>query len=179
MVEIKLMREAALKITEADFYLPRQELAQKLHRGHPFIRTFRQLASALTQRSQESMEREAERSREAKEARSQQKMEQASFQDVDSTAKGKRTLSGVHMPSTIPVTPQKRNISDTPFGTRSTETTPTKLIKPETTVQELQNDLVNEIILSVYNGDIPIPWVRGRTLFLSYNSYMCHWNNLI
>ena len=63
----------------------------------------------------------------------------------------------------------KRKISDTSFGSRSTETTPTKLRQPEAVVQALQNEFVSTIIEHLWDGDIVVSWAEGRHMFLSYD----------
>lgn len=69
----------------------------------------------------------------------------------------------------------KRKISDTSFGTRSTESTPNKLCHPEAKVQSLQNAFVNTIITKLWSGRIDIPWAQGRHMFLTYSEFhICH-----
>jgi len=75
------------------------------------------------------------------------------------------------MPTTISVTPQKCNISDTSFGSRSTETTPTKMTKPEANIQDLQNLFVEEVLSRLYAGYVPVTFARGRNLTLNYMPY--------
>jgi hypothetical protein len=71
-----------------------------------------------------------------------------------------------------PANPNKRNFSDTSFGTKSTETTPTKLTQPEAHVQSLQNTFVNIIMRTIWSaGQINIPWAEGRRMFLTYDKY--------
>jgi len=72
------------------------------------------------------------------------------------------------MTSTVTVTPKKRNISETSFGAAFTEMTPTKLTKPEPHIQQLQNTLVEDILVHVYSGDVPVPWAQERSLYLNY-----------
>ena len=62
----------------------------------------------------------------------------------------------------------KRKISETSFGTRSTETTPNKLMHPEAKVQSLQNKFVDAIINRLWWGQIDIDWAKGRHMFLTY-----------
>ena len=83
-------------------------------------------------------------------------------------------ISAPRQPNTLPSTPQKRNISDTSFGPRSTNTTPTKLIKPESSIQDLQNTLVREVRGAIYHAAvIRMPWPRGRTnMRLVYQPYV-------
>jgi hypothetical protein len=66
----------------------------------------------------------------------------------------------------------KRNFSDTSFGTKSTETTPTKLTQPEAHVQSLQNSFVKEIMRRLWSGaQLKVPWAEGRRMFLTYDKY--------
>lgn len=65
----------------------------------------------------------------------------------------------------------KRKVSDTSFGTRSTETTPTKLDHPEAKVQSLQDRFVSTIIAKVWWGQVDITWAQGRRLFLTYTEF--------
>lgn len=65
----------------------------------------------------------------------------------------------------------KRKISETSFGTRSTETTPIKLVHPEANVQSLQNKFVDAIIEELWSGGIDVPWVQGRHMFLDYAEF--------
>lgn len=65
----------------------------------------------------------------------------------------------------------KRKLSETSFGTRSTETTPIKLVHPEAKVQSLQNTFVKSIINKLWLGKVGIPWARGRHIFLTYTEY--------
>ena len=70
-------------------------------------------------------------------------------------------------------TPQtnKRNISETSFGSRSTESTPKKLIQAEAKVQSLQNAFVNDIINTLWDGWVKLYWVKGRRMRLQYAEY--------
>lgn len=65
----------------------------------------------------------------------------------------------------------KRKLSETSFGTRSTETTPVKLVHPEAKVQSLQNTFVNTIINKLWLGKVDISWAMGRHMFLSYTEF--------
>jgi len=62
----------------------------------------------------------------------------------------------------------KRKVSETSFGTRSTEITPNKLVHSEAKVQALQNVFVYTMINEVWLGIIGISWVKGRKMFLTY-----------
>jgi hypothetical protein len=67
------------------------------------------------------------------------------------------------------VTPtNKRNISDTSFGSLSTDTTPKKLSQLEAKIQSLQNTFVTTIINTLWLGNIDMPWVKGRYMFMTY-----------
>ena len=74
-------------------------------------------------------------------------------------------------PSSVQIT-DKRKVSDTSFGTRSTESTPNRLVHPETKVQSLQNKFVEAIIYWLWDGQIPLPWVNGRHMFLTYSEFV-------
>ena len=66
------------------------------------------------------------------------------------------------------VTPRKRVVSNISFGTQFTETTPIKFTKPETSIQQMQNYFVTDILDYIYNGVISIPWARNRNMYLRY-----------
>ena len=76
-----------------------------------------------------------------------------------------------HLPTSFETPDHKRKISQTSFGTRSTETTPNKLVHAEAKVQSLQNTFVNTIIDKLWFGKIIIPWVQGRNMFLTYTEF--------
>lgn len=66
----------------------------------------------------------------------------------------------------------KPKISETSFGTRSTESTPNKLVHAEAKVQSLQNIFVQTIINELWFGKVVIPWAQGRHMFLTYAEFM-------
>ena len=72
--------------------------------------------------------------------------------------------------------PQKRVISgssDTSsFNIPSTNTTPTKVEKPESETQSLQNTLINSLIRVVWRGSLRVDWVRNRKMWLKYVAYI-------
>lgn len=75
-------------------------------------------------------------------------------------------------PSSFQTPDHKRKISDSSFGTRSTETTPTKLDQPEAKVQSLQNNFVAAIIKDVWwTRRIDVSWGEERRMFLTYSEY--------
>jgi hypothetical protein len=110
------------------------------------------------------------------------------------------SIAGGESPSILPSTPtysqprfpqsydavdNKRKLSETSFGTRSTETTPIKLVHPEAKVQALQNTFVKTIIDTLWVGKVDIPWAKGRHMFLTYTEYpisysplTCRTNNM-
>ena len=71
--------------------------------------------------------------------------------------------------TTFPKTPEKRKVSDSSFGLKSTETTPQKQIVKEPIIQALQNNFVEDIVEALWSGDeIPLPWVRVNLTHLEY-----------
>jgi len=151
-VEIKSLRKKAFKI-DKEKHLRQQEDPKNFER-HPFCHTIEALRNCLTQISQEAHDRVSEQA--------------IKPPSTSSTAALPR------LPSTISVTPQKRNVSDSSFGTHSTDTTPTKWVKPEASIQHLQNLLVSEVLFHLHRGKVPINWVRGRPRppFMQYNVYL-------
>ena len=81
-------------------------------------------------------------------------------------------MSQPRFPTSYESMPNKRKVSDTSFGTRSTDTTPAKLDHPEAKVQSLQDSFVHAIISRVWWGRVDIPWVQGRRLFLTYTEFV-------
>ena len=76
-----------------------------------------------------------------------------------------------HFPLSYETPTNKRKISETSFGTRSTETTPNKLAHPEAKVQSLQNKFVDTIINKLWGGQINVSWAKGRHMFLNYAEF--------
>jgi hypothetical protein len=115
-------------------------------------------------RSQEALDLEAERKKVRREAKSTRKYT-APTQDEAKAPIGDdaKSNSWPRLPSTQPSTPKKRDFSDTSFGNRSTETTPTKLVSPESSIQYLQDTLVRDVIDAVFGRPyVPVTWPRGR-----------------
>jgi hypothetical protein len=81
-------------------------------------------------------------------------------------------MSQPRFPTSYESMPNKRKVSDTSFGTRSTETTPAKLDHPEAKVQSLQDTFVQSIIAKVWWGQVDIAWAQGRLLFLTYTEFI-------
>ena len=67
-----------------------------------------------------------------------------------------------------------RTPSGSSFGTRSTETTPNKLVHAEPKVQALQNEFVKCILTKLWTSQIHLSWVKGRRMSLIYAEYSCH-----
>jgi hypothetical protein len=157
---------ASLSFTEADLKTyTTKELATKL-KNNPLKRTFQCLGFILIQQSKEARERESERAKAEREARVARKLA-----TTNSTTQPGIPSPPIRQPSTFPTTPQKRNISDTSFGARSAETTPTKLVKPEAEIQRLQSTLVDDILEALYDQSfIEVEWAEGRELTIQYTS---------
>ncbi len=77
-----------------------------------------------------------------------------------------------HLPTTFKTPDIKRKISETSFGTHSTESTPNKLVHVEAKVQSLQTKFVDTIVNNLWSGKIDIPWVQGRHMFLTYTEFL-------
>jgi hypothetical protein len=174
IVGLKAIRDAAIQITQEDLHSHgTDEFVEKLD-NNPLKRTFQVLGDILLQRSREAEEREAARRREAREAGAARKKQPHIIQNKNSTADGVQSIAGPRQPSSLPSTPQKRDFSDTSFGTRSTETTPSKLTKPESSIQNLQNMLVYDVLDAIYDAAfIRVPWARGRkNMRLNYEPFV-------
>lgn len=174
IVGLQAMRKAAYQVTQEDLRSHGSDYFVEKMYNNPLKRTFQILGTILIDRSEEEILREAARVKEIWEAKAARKKQSAALQTTGSTKDGIHSVSGPRQPSASPATPQKRNISDTSFGTRSTETTPTKLTKPESSIQNLQNTLVYDVLEALYHTDsIRVPWARGRkNLRLVYRPYV-------
>lgn len=173
IIGLLAMRDAALQITRADFDAHGSEIFDDKTRKSPLKLTFRILGEILVGPSQEEILREAARVKEVREVKVAREKKSAVIHATVSTD-DIHSDSAPRQPSTLPSTPQKRNISDTSFGPRSTQTTPTKLIKPESSIQNLQNTLIQEVHDAIYYAAvIRMPWPRGRTnMRLVYQPYV-------
>ena len=175
IVELEEMLSASSQITEDDLKtLGVGATANKKLVNNPLRATFLALSEILIQRSEEAILREAERSKEAREGKAARKIQTSTPKNKDPVPIQMQSVAGPRAPNTGSSTPQKRNFSDTSFGTRSTETTPTKLVKPEPSIQDLQGVLVRDVLNALYViPRVPVPWARGRTnMFLSYESWV-------
>jgi hypothetical protein len=170
------LRDAAKQITADDLKSHgTQKFVDKL-RMNPLKRTFQILGKILIKRSREETLRAAARKKEIADAKAARKEESASSQSAVSTD-GNHFGSGPRFPGTVPITPQKRNISNgsaTSYGPESTDSTPTRMVKPESSIQELQGTLVYDIFDALYDSDfIQVKWARGRkNLRLIYEPYL-------
>jgi hypothetical protein len=146
------------KIKEADFKSLRSDEVKAKLKHNPLNLTLRCLASGIVLRTQETIDCETEIAKEERAAKAALKLNYPIISDVNVRLKhdDSSTALGPGKPKTSPSTPQKRNVSDTSFGSRSLNTTPKKLKKPETHVQHLQNMLVSEIFEALYDSDIRI-----------------------
>jgi hypothetical protein len=139
-------------------------------KSNPLSDTLDCLAEILVLPTQETLDRMAEIAKEERAAKAALKSIPPTISTAQESSHGDNyAMIQPRKPSTSPSTPQKRNVSDTSFGGRSPNTTPKKLKKPETHIQQLQNTLVVDILKALYDRrNIPVPWVRGRNLRLFY-----------
>ena len=191
-VGIKKMRDDALQITKDDLENPFDKGTVTKLRLNPLKRSFQGLSDVLRQCSREEQERESKR---AKEARAIKKAKAAKEEEAKTTAIAKDPtsakvpstsqstihanqplMSGSHGPSTppIPVTPQKRKVSDTSFGKISAEGTPSKLKSPETNIQNVQNQLVYDVLEALYDVPaVPVSWAENReSMRITYETFV-------
>src|SRR5271169_4919565 len=96
------------------------EMKAKL-KHNPLKLTLRCLASSIVLRTQETIDREAEIAKEEKTAKKTIKLNQPIITNADIALKRNDSSTALELrkPKTSPSTPQKRNVSDTSFGSRS------------------------------------------------------------
>jgi hypothetical protein len=152
-----------------------EEVEEKLYRN-PLRNFLQQLGSLYIQRSQQDLDRMAQKEKLAREIRERrlavvtQPVEpdnstQLPMQDAFDTAHPR-------YPSTLSSTPQKRNASEASLDPHSTHTTPKKLVKPESVIQNLQNLLVQDVLNGLFHRfSVEIKWPRGRKMRLLYAEY--------
>jgi len=148
--------------------------------GNPLKRFLRQLGSLYIQRSQQELNRTAQKEKVAREIREQRRLvvtlkpvEPA----VSQPSSEPHSTASVYprYPSTLPSTPQKRNASEASLDPQSTHTTPKKLVKAEAVIQNLQNILVLDIFDGLFDDiGMEIKWARGRKMRLLYAEYNYH-----
>lgn len=125
------------------------------------------LVSFLETQSKESQERDVEKGKKKVTTTS------ISIQQQQTLSSNPLTLpyAQPRLPNSFETPDNKRKISNTSFGTRSTESTPNKLIHAEAKVQSLQTKFVDTIINKLWSGKIDIPWIQGRHMFLTYTEF--------
>jgi hypothetical protein len=158
---------ASNQITYDDLLAIRSDEVEDKLFGNPLARTLENLGRILNQRSPESSAREAVKPQEAKEAKAVQNLVTHGHSKQITISTSDSSLP--RHPVTTPSITQKRSLSNTSFEPRSTESTPIKLVKPETDIQQLQNDLVGDVLSALYGKvHIKVTWPRGRKLNLCY-----------
>ena len=145
--------------------------------NNPLKLFLRHLGTLYIQRSQEELERTAKKERVARELREQHRVAVVDKPDetvgpLATVNQDTSTTLNPRYPSTLPSTPQKRNASEASLDPQSTHTTPTKLVKPEAVVQNLQNLLILAVFDGLFdNVAMEIKWPRGRKMRLLYAEY--------
>ena len=163
--------KASEEVTEDDLRTARiDEAVQDKLYENPLQDLMLSLVSLLETRSKESQERDTE-----KEKRS---VTTISLSIEQENASSSRPLTPPYtqprLPDAFETPANKRKISETSFGTRSTESTPNKLVHAEAKVQSLQSKFVDTIINKLWSGKIDMPWVQGRHMFLAYTEFFLY-----
>ena len=158
---------ASEEVTEEDLRMARMDdtVQDKLDEN-PLQDLMLSLVSLLETQSKESQERDAEKGKN-KVTTTSVSIEQKPLSSRPVTPACTRP----RLPNAIETPDNKRKISETSFGTRSTESTPNKLVHAEAKVQSLQTKFVDSIINKLWSGKIDIPWVQGRHMFLTYTEF--------
>jgi hypothetical protein len=160
--------EASESILEEDLRKARyDETVQEKLDANPLKSVLLKLMDLLETDSEESQERER------KKFKTTSSVSSSEPDPVISQSTNERPSTPQFNQSRLPSsfkTPDihKRKVSDTSFGTKSTETTPHKLDRPEARVQSLQDHFVEAIIENIWWGQVPIFWAQGRRMFLTY-----------
>jgi len=157
--------KASEEVTEEDLRTARINYAVKDKLDeNPLQDLMLSLVSLLETQSKESQERDTEKGKNPgiTPSVSTEKQKALSSRPITPPYTQPRLPGGFETPD------NKRKISKTSFGTRSTESTPNKLIHAEAKVQSLQTKFVDTIINRLWSGQIDIPWVQGRHMFLTY-----------
>jgi hypothetical protein len=199
MLEINRLVQHSSRVTNEDWK------DMKMLFGKTFMgaldSTFISINRIFQTKSQETMDREAQRRADAKKPRHlspEQADENTSVPQADentsvpqadentSVPQADENTSvpqadentSVPGPTSLLKTPKKRTASAmsdgsiSSFGVRSVHTTPKKRVTAETTVQALQNALVEDILKAIWPGSVvPVPWVPVRDLYISYTPY--------
>lgn len=113
-----------------------EEVEERLYRN-PLRNFLQQLGSLYIQRSQQDLDKMAQKEKVAREIREHRLF--VTPRPVEQDNSGQLPLQDVHprYPSTLPSTPQKRDASEASLDPHSTHTTPKKLVKPESVIQNL------------------------------------------
>lgn len=150
------MVEASLSITEEEWQTLRdnESLEMKVHKGR--LRDFMLcLVNVLETDSEESQSPVKEK---GMIALSMNYNPISASEDYRALSTPPRTQR--EHPKSYDTPANKRKFSETSLATRSTETTPTKLVQPEAKVQSLQNKFVDSIINHLWFGKVDEPWVK-------------------
>lgn len=143
------------------------EAVEAKHYQNPLRNFMLSLVNLLETDSQEAHERDVEKRKQATTIR-------ASDEPISDSTTQPTTppYSRTRVPNSFETPDNKRKISETSFGTRTTESTPNKLVHAEAKVQSLQNTFVQTIINELWFGKIVIPWAQGRHMFLTYAEFV-------
>jgi hypothetical protein len=161
IVELKRLLRHSSRVTDEQL---RDGIDSK-NKIHLLKGTFDRLQSLLRHESRGTVNREKERNQEAREMKAAREV----GQNTDPMAMDIEPV-GFRWPNSVPVTPQRRDVSGSSFG--SSHTTPTKVQKPEAAIQGLQNIFAMEVLSALFEGNlIPLKWVEGRDMRLSYKEY--------
>jgi len=181
MLEINRLVQHSSRVTNED-WKDMKTLFGKTFMG-ALDSTFISINRIFQTKSQETMDREAQRRADAKKPRHlslEQADENTSVPQADENTSVPQAdeNTSVPGPTSLLKTPKKRTASAmsdgsiSSFGVRSVHTTPKKRVTAETTVQALQNALVEDILKAIWPGSVvPVPWVPVRDLYISYTPY--------
>jgi hypothetical protein len=166
MIGYNKIIKASEDVTEEDLMMARVEESFEIkHADNPFLSLILRLVDLLETDSKESQELVTEKGKKVATVT-------YSVATTTSTEPAESSTTQARFPSSFETPNNKRKISETSFGTRSTETTPNKLVHPEAKVQSLQNTFVNTVIDKLWIGKIGIPWAQGRRMFLTYTEFL-------
>ena len=159
--------QASDDVTEEDLKVFRtDELVEAKHYDNPLRNFMLSLVNLLETDSQEAHELDVEKGKGVVVIRTSD--EQPLEPMTQSTTP---PYTHTRFPTSFSTPDAKRKISETSFGTRSTDSTPNKLVQAEAKVQSLQNTFVQTIINELWFGKIVIPWAQGRHMFLTYTEF--------
>jgi len=136
--------------------------------NHPLETTLNRLSDIFITLSQEAYLRHKERRKGPRAKAAEETEETADHENLNPAVAKALPVESLDASAS---TPQKRKVSQTSFGTRSTETTPKKSFEKEQSVQELWNAFARDVIKGVYGSSrIEIPWVENRVMKLDYHT---------